>query len=213
MLEASLGSLFDFAGGLTWAGGGVPVGAGQPDLILAKCQPAIGRLRAISHAPHILLGYLRSAGFTTPERISVQLGRSERYISELVEQLVKQDIIHSRSSKIGLSRDWHDILEDVTTIEVKVSNWRRAIHQAIRNTIVAHKSYIALPDHVAFRVRNEELVKANGLGILSISQNGDVTVARRARKAPPKVWSYYYSIACLASQSVGRNGRALHHPN
>lgn len=212
-LEASLCSLFDLADGLTWSGGSVPVGAGQPDLILATCLPEVSRLKTISYAPHVLLGYLRSVGFATPETISAQLGRSQGHVRALIEQLSMQEILQFRSSKVGLSRDWYGILKDVVAIEVKVSDWRRAIQQAIRNTIVAHRSYVALPSRVASRIHEDTLLKANGIGILTISDDGDVKISRRARKSQPKIWSYYYSIACMASQSIGRSPDAVRGSN
>jgi hypothetical protein len=202
-IESALHSLFDLQGWLVWTGGSVPVGAGQPDLLLAKCHTSISKLGSIRGAPHIVLGYLRAVGCATPETISQRLGRSNSYVSKLISELSREGIVTSNArGSVCLASDCRDVLKDVIAIEVKVSDWRKATHQAIRNTIVAHRSYVALPSTVAYRVRDEELIQSFGIGILSVDAGGTVKTVRRARKASPKVWSYYFAIASLASVSL-----------
>ena len=206
-IESSLHSLFDLQGWLVWTGGSVPVGAGQPDLLLAKCNASISKLGAIRGAQHIVLGYLRAVGSATPKTISQRLGRSNSYVSGVLAELSREGIVKSNArGSVCLASDCRDILRDVIAIEVKVSDWRKATHQAIRNTIVAHRSYVALPSAIAYRVRNEELIQSFGIGILSVDAGGAVKTVRRARKAPPKVWSYYFAIASLASESFSGGG-------
>lgn len=212
-IESALHSLFDLQGWLVWTGGSVPVGAGQPDLLLAKCHASISKLSTIRGTPHILLGYLRAVGCANPETISLRLGRSDRYVSKLIDELSQEGIVESNSrGAVSLANDCRDILKDVIAIEVKVSDWRRATHQAIRNTVVAHRSYVALPSAVACRVRNEELMQSFGIGVLSVDANGAVKTVRRARKTSPKVWSYYYAIASLASESLMGSVDAVSRP-
>jgi hypothetical protein len=202
-VESALHLLFDLQGWLVWTGGSVPVGAGQPDLLLAKCQASISKLGAIPSMPQALLGYLRAVGSARPETISMRLGCSDRCVGKLIDDLIQKGVVESNErGGISLVHDCRDVLKDVIAIEVKVSDWRRAIHQAIRNTIVAHRSYVALPSVIASRIRNEELMQSFGIGILSIDANGDVKTVRRARKATPKVWTYYYTIAALASEGL-----------
>jgi hypothetical protein len=208
-LEVRLHSLFDMGDELVWTGGAVPVGAGQPDIILAKCQPNILGLGSVRGASDVLLGYLRAVGYASPQTISRRIGRTDRQVAKLIDELTLAGILESQTKGVSLSEDWRDVLKDVIAIEVKVSDWRRAIHQAIRNTIVAHRSYIALPDSVAVRICEDQLARAHGIGILSISDNGCVKAIRRARKTQPKVWSYYYAVAHLASECFGRAARAV----
>jgi hypothetical protein len=206
-IESSLHSLFDLQGWLVWTGGSVPVGAGQPDLLFAKCNASISKLGAIRDAQHVVLGYLRAVGNATPETISRRLGRSNNYVNGLLAELSREGIVKSNArGSVCLASDCRDILRDVIAIEVKVSDWRKATHQAIRNTIVAHRSFVALPSTIAYRVRNEELIQSFGIGILSVDAGGAVKTVRRARRAPPKVWSYYFAIASLASESFSGDG-------
>ena len=208
-LETRLHSLFDIRDELVWTGGAVPVGAGQPDIILAKCQPNISGLGSARGASHILLGYLRAVGSASPQTISRRIGRTDLQVARIVGELTSAGILETKTKGVALAEDWRDVLKDVIAIEVKVSDWRRAIHQAIRNTIVAHRSYIALPSSVAARICDDQLARAHGIGILSISDDGCVKAIRRARKAQPKVWSYYYAVAHLASDCFGRAARAI----
>jgi hypothetical protein len=208
-LEAGLHTLFNTEGELVWTGGSVPVGAGQPDIILAKCQQNISGLGSVRGASHVLLGYLRAVGYATPTTISQRIGRSDRQVAYLIDDLTSAGILESKIKGVMLSHDWRDVLKDVIAIEVKVSDWRRGIHQAIRNTIVAHKSYVALPRSIALRICDHELARVYGIGVLSIADDGSVQAVRRARKTQPKVWSYYYAVAHLASECFGRAARAI----
>ena len=142
-----------------------------------------------------------------PEDNFRAIGRPNSYVIKLISELSRESIVQSNArGSVCLASDCRDILKDVIAIEVKVSDWRKATHQAIRNTIVAHRSYVALPSTVAHRVRNEELIQSFGIGILSVDASGTVRTVRRARKALPKVWSYYFAIATLASESLSGGG-------
>jgi hypothetical protein len=155
------------------------------------------------------MGYLRAVGCATPATISERLGRSSYYVNKLIDELTQEGIVKTNARGISLVEDYRDVLKDVVAIEVKVSDWRRAIHQAIRNKTVAHRSYVALPSTIAYRVRREELIQTFGIGVLSVDADGAVKTARRARKALPKVWSYYYAVASLASESLVRSADAV----
>jgi hypothetical protein len=208
-LEARLPALFDLEDELVWTGGSVPIGAGQPDIIIAKCQSNISELGSSRGASHVLLGYLRAVGYASPKTISDRIGCTGSQVDRLIGELTSAGILETHLKGVSLSQDWRDVLHDVIAIEVKVSNWRRAIHQAIRNTIVAHKSYVALPSSVATRICDTDLARTHGIGILSVSDDGSVKTVRRARKTQPKVWAYYYTVAHLASESFGRASLAV----
>ena len=70
---------------------------------------------------------------------------------------------------------------EVRAIEVKVSDWPRALSQAIVNQAAADRSYIALHSETAHRVSWEELERT-GIGLISIgSRWGDVRILKDAR--------------------------------
>ena len=73
---------------------------------------------------------------------------------------------------------------ELSAIEAKTNNWRRAVEQAIVNLAVAERSYIAIYSNFAHRVSLEELER-HGIGLISVgSQWGDVDVIKEADLSP-----------------------------
>jgi hypothetical protein len=101
------------------------------------------------------------------------------------------------------------VLPEILTIEVKVADWRRALSQAARNCIFSHRSFVALPEKIASRIRSETLFRELGIGLLSIDASRDVRVLRRARRVTPRAWTYYYSLASLAAGHLGEDSCAF----
>lgn len=93
-------------------------------------------------------------------------------------------------------------LREVVTVEAKVDKWRVAVQQAGRNSMVANRSYVALPRRVAFRVRLEPTFSQLGIGILAVADDGDVVVVKRPRRREPAVWRYYYDLAVSVGESI-----------
>jgi len=75
-------------------------------------------------------------------------------------------------------------LSAIVAVEAKMSNWRGAINQAVRNTWFASHSYVLLP---ARRVREGALDAASSLGIGVIAFDGRrcETIARAVRQPLP----------------------------
>ena len=74
------------------------------------------------------------------------------------------------------------VLPEVLALEVKVSDWKRALAQATRYSVFCHRSMIAPPETVTTRVRNRKEFSCLGVGILSVADSGGLWVARRARR-------------------------------
>jgi hypothetical protein len=149
-----------------------------------------------------LLGYLRAVGKARSETISLRIRQPVRVVERALGALADADIIVVERGTYSLNKPWECILPEVITIEVKVGDWRRALSQAARNRIFAHRSFVALPSRVADRIKSEPLFREFGVGILSIDFDGEVRTVRRARRAAPKVWSYYYGLAQLAAEHL-----------
>jgi hypothetical protein len=198
-VESSLHSLFPQRDRLVWTAGSVPLGAGRPDIVLTACAPQIVALTDVDLKEHALLAYLRAVGRARPDTISARLGRSLKAVKRSLSSLVEANIIIFDRGNYALSDGWRSILPEIITIEVKVDDWRRALAQASRNRIFAHRSFIALPEKTAERIKPQGVFRGLGIGILAVGSEGDVRVVRRARRAMPKVWSYYYSLASMAA--------------
>jgi hypothetical protein len=186
-----------------WAAASLPVGAGMPDLIAASYSPHVSGLREISNSSPHVLAYLRAFGKVRAETISERTGVPRRKLDRQLSDLSEAEIVHAPTSgTFQLSPQWRGILSEIIAIEVKVSDWQRAIRQAARNRVFCTQSYVALPTDIANRVRREPAFVQTGLGLLSISKSNSVTMARKAVRQKPLVWAYYYHVALTLAKSL-----------
>jgi hypothetical protein len=115
--------------------------------------------------------------------------------------LVEAAIVRVEDDTASFVPERRDLLPEIVTIEVKVSNWQRAIDQARRNRLFAHRAFVALPRDVAERVKTQRTFVDYGIGLLAVHQAGNVTMMRRSRRSNPSVWTYYYHLATLVARS------------
>jgi len=81
-----------------------------------------------------------------------------------------------------LARTQHN---EVIAFEAKLTDWRRAIHQAYRNTTFALRSYVVLPDQVAKRAKaSTEIFTSYGVGLCACTARG-LSVLIEARESDP----------------------------
>lgn len=197
-------NLFPNKGHLAWIAGSLPLGSGMPDLVIVKCNPKVTSLANFDLPDSHILSYLHSVRRASSETITKRVGGHKKKTLRCLDELVNANAVLVNSNTYSLSPHWRDILPEVITIEAKVQNWKRAVEQALRNRIFAHKSYVAFPFLVAERVRNEAIFQNYGIGLLSV-RNDDVKVIRRAHSRQPRVWSYYYQIALHVANNISES--------
>lgn len=185
-----------------WTAAYLPLGAGIPDLVVVAYNPRVFALANVDLSDAQILAYLRAVGRARLETIAERVGSPPKVISRRLETLVDAEAITRASNDLFvLSPIWRDILPEILTIEVKVSNWQRAVAQAARNRIFAHRSFVALPEKTAYRIRNEPVLGQLGIGVLAISQDDTVRVIRKPHRRRPSVWTYYYRLASLLARN------------
>lgn len=190
--------LFPNDGRLSWMARSLPLGASMPDLLIVACNPQISSLSNFEMLDAYILSYLRSAGRARIDTIIEKIGGPKKTILRCLSNLVEANAVMDNSPTYSLSPSWRNILSEIITVEAKVKNWKTAVEQAVRNRIFAHKSYVALPTHIAERIRTKPIFSRFGIGLLSVSDD-DVRVSRRARRHQPRVWAYYYQLAFLVA--------------
>ncbi len=205
---SSFGDLFRRDHWPLWMGGSVPIGSGFPDLVSAWYDPRVLTItRADSPDGHIL-SYLRSVRHARFETIAQRLRYSYPLLESRMDVLENLNAVsRTPGDTFKLSKQWRDILPEVIAVEAKVTNWRSAFQQAIRNRVFAHRSFIALPDTVAQRVLDTPGFALHGIGVLSVGDWGSVSIRRSSRLSKPVVWGYYYRLAVVAAHDLNtRNG-------
>lgn len=210
-VQSRLDDLFPQTVKPVWTGGSVPLGAGIPDIVRAVYEPEVAALAGADGTILAVLAYLRTVGKARRDTISLRLCKSDRAIGLRLAAMEAASIITEKNSSLVLEPKWRCVLPDVLCIEVKVADWRRALSQAARNRIFSNKSYIALPENVAARIRDEDIVRRLGIGLIAVSENDDVKIVRRPRSVRPRAWQYYYSLASMAAAEVGEGYGTIHH--
>lgn len=193
----------------TWTGGSVPLGAGIPDIVRTSYEPELLALSGVDPATISLLAYLRAVGRARPNTIRDRLGTNLGSVERKLAGLQDARIVASCGSSYCLTEKWRSVLPEVISVEVKVSDWRKALYQASRNRIFSHRSYIALPEHVAERVKREPLFNDLGVGLISIMDFENLKLLRRARSSHPRAWTYYFALACLAATELSEESAPI----
>ncbi|NLF24472.1 MAG: hypothetical protein GX589_02290 [Deltaproteobacteria bacterium] len=203
LVADDLCALFPDWDGPRWAAASPTIGAGMPDLLLVDCNPQVLRLSSLEDSCDNLLSYLRYVSKARIETIIDRLGYSSKRAETKLKELINLEVVESDGSLYWMASLWRNVLPRIVAIEVKVSDWQKAILQAYRNTIFAHQSFVALPSSIAERIKRETIVKQYGIGVLSINENTGVRIIRSARAQRPKVWSYYYRLASMVARHLG----------
>jgi len=184
-----------------WAAGSLPIGAGMPDLVIVAYHKQVSALTRIQITDAQILAYLRAVGQVRLDTIVDRIRAPRTFISRALDAFVAAEAVNLKSDRFSLSPLWRHILPEVLTIEVKVSNWQKAIQQARRNQIFSHRSFVALPATVADRISSAPPFRDLGIGLLSVQPDGTVALLRRPRRRQPTIWTYYYQLALVVARN------------
>jgi hypothetical protein len=184
-----------------WTAAALPLGAGVPDLVVASYHRDVLALAHVDISHSEILAYLRVVGRARLDTIAERLQIPEKAAQKRLEALLDARALSVSDDVFILPPLWRHILPEIVTIEVKVSDWRRAVEQAARNRIFAHRSYVALPQQTAERVRMEPLFGQLGLGLVGVTDEKAVQILRKPRRRQPVVWTYYYRLATVLARS------------
>lgn len=184
-----------------WTAASLPLGAGEPDLVVVSYHRDVLALANVDISHAEILAYLRIVGRARLATIADRLRTPEKAVRKRLEALVDARALSVSDDLFTLPPLWKEILPEIVTIEVKVSDWQRAVEQAARNRIFAHCSYVALPQRTAQRVQMEPLFRRLGLGLVGVTEEKVIEVIRKPRRRQPVVWTYYYKLASVLARS------------
>jgi len=194
----------------TFIAGSPQIGAGMPDLVFVTCEPNVFAISNLDMPTARVLAYLRAVGRAKLDTIADRTGGSPTSVRHRLDSLVDAQAISAESGLYALAHPWRNILPEIVTIEAKVRNWQKAVDQASRNRIFSHRSFVALPEDIAERVKNEERIVTNGVGLLSITKDSHVDILRKPRRQSPRVWTYYYQLALLVATNFEEMQSAIY---
>lgn len=86
--------------------------------------------------------------------------------------LIKRNIVHQVEGLYQIVTPIPDPGTDITAVELKLKDWRRAVGQAVRYQLFAHEVYVALP--VRHAARSLPAAQDLGIGVLGIADDNTV---------------------------------------
>jgi|GEM_PF-2348881 len=211
-VAAKAPELFDTTEGRCWTAGSLPIGAGMPDLVLVTFEPYVVAVSELNVPDVELLAYLRAVREARPDTIAKRTGRPMKAVIRILEDMREAQIVCVSGEAFSLHESWRNVLPEIVTVEAKVNKWRVALAQAIRNSIFAHRSYVAVPSRVARRIDGEIGLRHYGVGVLAVDDD-DVVEIKKPRRRPPRVWSYYYRLAVEVAQHFPGDQDAVYRSN
>lgn len=197
---ADLGGVLDHSK-RWWLAGSLPLGAGFPDFVAVRYGDELEDIDSLNAESVEVLAYLRAVGQARLETIADRLRYSENAAESAVASLTEAGALQSGVGPLALTPHWRAVLSEVVAIEFKVTDWRRALSQASRNLLFAHRSFVALPSELARRVCRSPEFSIHGVGIISVPEDSPARIVRRARKNSPRSWRYYYELASHVATS------------
>lgn len=107
------------------------------------------------------------------------------------------DYTSGRTDVLSLSDE-----NEIIAFEAKLSNWRKAMHQAWRNTSFANQVYVVLPrTHAAAAIKNKAEFSERGVGLCVVDERGVEVIIEGPTSQPIMQW-----LNRKAMQSLVTNG-------
>ena len=89
-------------------------------------------------------------------------------------------------------------------IEAKLSDWRRALHQAYRNTCFAHRSFVLLPQRTAFKALTFLAeFERRGVGLCYLGDTGLTILHDSPYSSPVEPWLASEALSVLNHEQCG----------
>ena len=94
------------------------------------------------------------------------------------------DYVSGRTDILSLTQG-----NEIIAFEAKLSNWRKAIHQAWRNTSFANQVYVVLPRKLAMTaIKNRAEFDERGVGLCVVDEDGVEVVIDCSHSQPVMPW-------------------------
>ena len=163
---------------------------GRPDLVDANiialpCSVSLDALANCLRSPTKarLLALLRYGAPRRPEYLLRSTGLSKPSLRTHLRELEGFGLVLVNDDgpvSLACRLPWNMV--HMVAYEIKVSNWKRGLHQAVGYRSFAHSSWIVMPAPAASRAEAVESVfRNNGVGLMSMGDSGCPQVEIRAK--------------------------------
>ncbi len=109
------------------------------------------------------------------------------------------DYNSGRTDVLSLSSD-----DELIAFEAKLDNWRKALHQAWRNTSYVNRAYVVLPrDRAAAALSHWQDFEELGVGLCLVDEVGVEIVIESQSKKPVILWLHKKAREVLVAHGCG----------
>ena len=180
---------------------------GRPDLVDVSIQVlpfAIesGVLATFLRSPAkaSLLAVLRYGASRRREYLTRTTGLSDRSLYDHIGQLAEADLVRvGEDGSVSLGRPLPWSMVDIVAYEAKLSDWRRALRQAIGYRSFSHSVRVVMPVRAAEHARKlAQVFHSNGIGLIAIEENGHSHIKIRSRRQRPSSRRLYLMAVGVA---------------
>ena len=155
-----------------------------------------------------ILSILRHGAPRTKAYIARNTGLSDRALQGHIRALQSAGIIEIHGNMaVSLSFPLPHSMVEIVAYEGKISNWRRALHQALGYRSFSHSVSVVMP---AAGAKNASKVAAifrlNGIGLISVDEDGTNHTHIRSKKRPPASRRLYLmAVGVILSKILEEN--------
>jgi hypothetical protein len=195
-------TLFHVPRRLTCILGSLRIGNGLPDLTIIRCKSDVRVLSDLTHQQTLILGYMRAVNRVSAKTLADRLQLRKAVVETSLSGMADKSLIRGDLRSYQIAPRLRDVVDQIISVEAKCNNWKRAVAQAVRNTVFANLSYVALPEAQAIRARDSLVRQKLGIGIISINSERNAQIYVRARAQTSLLWRYYFDLASEAARSL-----------
>lgn len=166
----------------------------------------------MSPAKARLLALLRYGAPRTRGYLARGTGFSSRSLGDHIRHLERAGLANVyKSTAVSLCCPLPWSMVDITAYEGKLSNWRRALHQAIGYRSFSRSVWVVMPASGAQHAKKLATVfHINGIGLMAIAGDGSAHVEIRSRKRRPASRRLYLMAVGVILTKFIEERRRLH---
>lgn len=121
-----------------------------------------------------IVGYLHKNSIRTLSYLIKNSGYTEEYILSVIAKLKSTNIINEpKNNRYIINQQFEFPKLVFNSYEVKLTDWQKAISQAIKNKAFSSESYIVMPERIAKKlsVNKKNYFLSYNIGLIAVNKN------------------------------------------
>jgi len=154
-----------------------------------------------------ILSLLKHSSPRSEDFITKKTGFSQKTVRALIGKMLDKNVIRKTAKgNFLLTSEWNPPPIEMWAFELKISNWKRAIYQAMQYKAFASRVYTVFPkEKEKLLISKLELFRNMKIGVIVFDlQNGNVSkiLLKATKEAPSSHLHYLYTVLQMASLEV-----------